>query len=188
MKRIFIALVLLALMLLPLAAIDTDPSPWRGTFYPKFGATFYPGAVGISVGLQGLLDFDHIKKPLNAYLGTRAFICATTTSTYTDTDIYGTIGGGLRISPFKDPATGRSPVALRLGMDVGGGYTNRQPTVGAATVYPAWFWEPNAKLEFSLAALGISISGGYRSIISPKNGWSFKKDAGYVSLGLFAVQ
>jgi hypothetical protein len=188
MKRSVLVCILAFSIMLPIEAQKADTPVWRGTLYPEFGTVFYPGAAGISVGFQSLIDFDRLKNPFTSYLGARFFLSSASASTYVDEDFYGTLSAGLRYAPLKKPATGRSPLAFRLGMDLGGGYTNREPTAGSATGYPSWMWEPNGKIEFTFSSLGLCISGGYRSIISPKNGWSFSKGGGFVTLGFFGIQ
>ncbi len=188
MKRIAIAFILVFIVVFSTAAQETDTPIWRGTLYPKFGAVFYPGAVGVSIGVQSFLDFDRKKNPFTSYLGARFIVNNTSASAYADDDFYGTLSLGLRYAPFKKPDTGISPLAFRIGFDIGGGYTNHDPSPGSPIGYPGWMWEPNGKIEFSFPPLGLCLSGGYRSIVSPKNGWSFKKNGGFVTLGFFAIE
>jgi len=188
MKHIVFIGIILFSLILPIAAQETDTPIWRGTLYPKFGAVFYPNAVGVTIGAQSLLDFDRLRNPFTSYVGARLIVSSTSSSTYVDEDFYATLSLGLRYALFKKPDTGLSPLAFRLGFDLGGGYTNHDPTVGSTVGYPSWIWEPNGKIEFSFSNLGLCLGGGYRSIVSPKNSWSFRKSGGYVTLGFFGIE
>jgi len=180
-----VAVILVAAMVFPALALDENSSLERIALYPALGVLIESGAMGTSAEAQALFDFENTQSDANIFLGARTFYAKTETTTYTDQDLYGSIDTGLRFKLFKNKGPENTSLALRLGVDLGGGYSNHELSSGTTTGYFSFLWEPTAKLEYQLRDASFTLSAGYRGITSPTGGWVYKKNAAVFSFGYF---
>jgi len=181
MKRFVLTLALAAAILLPGMALDSTSPVHRLSAYPELTAMIYPEAVGQAFGFSTVFDFATPKGRLNPFLGARVFFGKTQASSFTDSDFYATLNTGLRLVLKNKPEAELSSIAFRIGMDLGGGYSVR--VTSSSSGYFSFIWEPGAKLEWRVRGSSFSIGGGYRGIVSPTGGWTYKKNAPVLNLG-----
>lgn len=185
MKRTVLAAILVAMMVAPALALDQDSSLERIALYPGLGVMIESAAMGTSAEAQALFDFENTESNANVYLGARVYYGKTETTTYIDQDLYASLDLGLRFMLFKNKGPEATSLAFRLGLDLGGGYSNHELSNGTVNGYYGFIYEPNAKLEYQIRDASFILSGGFRGIVSPTGGWVFKKNAAVFSFGYF---
>jgi hypothetical protein len=174
MKR-FLAAAMIAAALIP-AAAQARPGLLgqlgQMSAGADFGAMCYSGAAGISTDLRFDADIKRSMGIFSPYLGARLLYGFTGNSVHGESDIYASVGGGLRFLPSSLPAFSSAPAILKplilgAGLDLGSGATlDANSSNGTTKGVAGFLLEPSLAIEYPLGPVLLSFTPSYRVLFT----------------------
>jgi hypothetical protein len=175
MKRLWAAAMLAVATLIP-AAAQAKPGVLgrlgRMSAAADLGAMCYAGAAGISTDLRFDAEIKRSIGIFSPYLGAKLLYGYTGNSAHGESDVYASVGGGLRFVPSSLPAFSSAPAILKplilgAGLDLGGGATIDTNSATGTTVGVAGFLlEPSLAIEYPLGPVLASFTPSYRLLFT----------------------
>lgn len=173
MKRFLAAAMIAAAALIP-AASQAKPGflgqLGQMSAMADLGAMCYSGAAGISTDLRFETDIKRSIGVFSPYLGARLLYGFTGDSAHGESDIYASVGGGLRFLPlsaFSAAPAILKPLILGAGLDLGGGATLDANKSNSTTKGLAGFLlEPSLAIEYPLGPVLVSFTPSYRALFT----------------------
>lgn len=175
MKR-FLAAAMIAVAALIPAAAQAKPGflgqLGQMSTAADLGAMCYSGAAGISAGLRFETDIKRSIGVFSPYLGAKLLYGCTSSSAHGESDIYASVGGGLRFLPFSLPAFSAAPAILKplilgAGLDLGGGATlDKNSSNGTTKGVAGFLLEPSLAIEYPLGPVLLSFTPSYRLLFT----------------------
>lgn len=175
MKRFLAAAMIAAAALIPAAAqaeLGFFGQLGQMSMAADIGAMCYSGAAGLSADLRFETDIKRSIGFLSPYLDAKLLYGFTGNSVHSESDIYASVGGGLRFLPFSLPASSSAPAILKplilgAGLDLGGGATLDANSANGTTKGVAGFLlEPSLAIEYPLGPVLVSFTPGYRALFT----------------------
>jgi len=175
MKRFLAAAMIAAAALIP-AASQAKPGflgqLGQMSAMADLGAMCYSGAAGISTDLRFEADIKRSIGVFSPYLGARLLYGFTGNSAHGESDIYASVGGGLRFLPLSLPAFSAAPAILKplilgAGLDLGGGATlDANSSNSTAKGVAGFLLEPSLAIEYPLGPVLVSFTPSYRALFT----------------------
>lgn len=174
-KRFLVAAMIAAATLIP-ATVQAEPGFFgqlgQMSAGADLGAVFYSGAAGFSIDLRLDADIGRSVGIFSPYVGARLLYGFTSGSAHSESDVYASARGGLRLVPSSLPVFSSAPAFLKplilgAGLDLGLGATlDKNSAIGSTKGVAGFLFEPALTIEYPLGPVLVSFTPSYRALLS----------------------